>query len=91
MARKRKAPAPPRPPSEQTPESVPHGPLTAPRPTPAPEPGASAAQGRRIRLITTVPNDPERSVHGRVLSPFAKPAQSGTYSPWAAVQARRGR
>jgi hypothetical protein len=46
---------------------------------------------RRIRLITspaaaTMP----QTTMGRAIRPFAKPAQSGTFAPFAVAQARRG-
>ena len=46
---------------------------------------------KRIRLITNLP-EPEatQTMMGRAIRPFAKPAQSGTYSPFAVAQARRG-
>jgi hypothetical protein len=76
------------------PTTPPHGPLTAPLPAP-PEPGTVRAEDtppKRIRLITRVfdPKQPQ-STMGRRVTPFAKPAQSGSYSPWAIPQARRGR
>jgi hypothetical protein len=50
------------------------------------------APPRRIRLITNPPEpDVVPSMMGRAIRPFAKPAQSGTFAPFAIPNARRGR
>jgi hypothetical protein len=46
---------------------------------------------RRIRLITGPPVGEPQTTMGRAIRPFAKPAQSGTFAPFAVAQARRGR
>jgi hypothetical protein len=52
---------------------------------------APGAPAKRIRLITNLPGqDAIQTMMGRQIRPFAKPAQSGTFSPFAVTQARRG-
>jgi hypothetical protein len=71
---------------------------TAVQPEPAEPQSVAASQptaGKRIRLITNGPWNPEanypQTMMGRAIRPFAKPAQSGTFAPFAVAQARRGR
>jgi hypothetical protein len=62
---------------------------------PSLDPPPSVIPPKRIRLITNGPWSPEseapQTTMGRAIRPFAKPAQSGTYAPFAVAQARRGR
>lgn len=53
--------------------------------------GESGPPVHRIRLITGPPVGEPQTTMGRAVRPFAKPAQSGTYAPFAVAQARRGR
>jgi hypothetical protein len=56
-----------------------------------PDDGVAAADPpRRIRVIPYVPPTPQTTM-GRAIRPFARPAQSGTFAPFALQQARRGR
>jgi hypothetical protein len=82
-----------------TPAPTPAAPKSPPVEAPAkpPEPAttteATAEPARRIRLVTPSPIAPAvpQTTMGRAIRPFAKPAQSGSFSPWAVTQARRGR
>jgi hypothetical protein len=73
-------------------------PSTQTPPTELAEPTQDAATAtteqpptKRIRLITNLPGqDSIQTMMGRQIRPFAKPAQSGTFSPFAVSQARRG-
>lgn len=57
----------------------------------AAEPTQEQARPKRIRLITNLPTpEATQGMMGRQIRPFAKPAQSGTYAPFAVAQARRG-
>jgi hypothetical protein len=49
------------------------------------------APRRKIRVITNPPEETRpQTTMGRAIRPFARPAQSGTFSPFAVSQARRG-
>jgi hypothetical protein len=58
------------------------------------EPASQPEVRKRITLITNGPWTPEadhpQSMMGRAIRPFAKPAQSGAFAPFAVAQARRG-
>lgn len=46
---------------------------------------------RKIRVITNPPeNNTPQTTMGRAIRPFARPAQSGAFAPFAVEQARRG-
>jgi hypothetical protein len=82
------------------PEPAAQAPTQEPVPAGVPEPsvgpliganGAPITRRRKIRVITNPPEETRpQTTMGRAVRPFAKPAQSGTFAPFAVAQARRG-
>lgn len=66
--------------------------LPASAPEVNPERPVEADSPRRIRVISPAPSNAiPQTMMGRAIRPFAKPAQSGSFAPFAVAQARRGR
>jgi hypothetical protein len=74
-----------------TPKAAPEPAAQAPTQEPVPAGVPEPVRRRKIRVITNPPEETRpQTTMGRSIRPFAKPAQSGTFAPFAVAQARRG-